>query len=187
MDERLAVVDKAIAGADRPTAIYVFYGYTAGKGTFIDGLITRAGATNLAADVGIQSYQPVNDEILVNNTVDWLILNTDTPTAPNNAAYNSTVAVQNDQIVVVDTNHLNRPAPRVVYAIEAMVEAFHPEAYAAANQTPTPTATEAPTPTVEPTTTEDTPEPTTPGSDGPGFGALVAALAIVLLGGLHRR
>jgi iron complex transport system substrate-binding protein len=187
MEERLAVVDAATADADRPSAIYVFFGYTAGEGTFIDGLIERAGADNLAAEVGIQRYKPVNDEILVNNTVDWLILNTDWTTVPTNAAYNSTRAVQDDQLVVVNTNHLNRPAPRVIYAIETMVQAFHPEAYAAATRTATPTASVTPTPEHDPTTTTDeTPVRTTSGADGPGFGVLGTALALVLLGGYRR-
>ncbi len=186
MDRRLAIVDETTANVDRPTAIYVFFGYTAGQGTFIDGLIERAGADNLASEVGIESYKPVNDEILVNNTVDWLILNTDWTTVPKNAAYNSTLAVQEDQIVVVNTNHLNRPAPRVVYAVETMVQAFHPEAYAAANRTTTPTAAVTATPSDEPTTIERTPAPTTAGADGSGFGVVVTAVAVILLGGYRR-
>ena len=187
IDERLAVVDEATADAERPSAIYVFFGYTAGEGTFIDGLIERAGADNLAAEVGIQSYKPVSDEILVNNTVDWLILNTDWTTVPNNAAYNSTRAVQEGQIVTVNTNHLNRPAPRVVLAIETMVEAFHPEAYAAANRTATPTSSATLTPEEgQPTPTERATAATTSGADGPGFGVIMTAVAIIVLGVARR-
>jgi iron complex transport system substrate-binding protein len=187
MDERLAVVDEATANTERPTAIYVFFGYTAGQGTFIDGLIERAGADNLATEVGIRSYKPVSDEILVNNTVDWLILNTDWNTVPTNPAYNSTRAVQEEQVVVVNTNHLNRPGPRVVHAVETMTQAFHPAAYAAANRTATPTASATPTPDAEPTTTAgETPAPTTSGADGPGFGVITAVVGIILLGAARR-
>jgi iron complex transport system substrate-binding protein len=187
MEERLAVVDEATADAERPSAIYVFFGYTAGQGTFIGNLIERAGADNLASEVGIERYKPVNNEILVNNTVDWLILNTDWTTVPNNAAYNSTRAVQTGQIVTVNTNHLNRPAPRVVLAVEKMATAFHPEAYAAANQTATPTPTTTSTSNADPTATpEQTLAPTTTGADGPGFGLVVTAVALILLGASRR-
>jgi iron complex transport system substrate-binding protein len=182
MDERLAVVDEATAGPERPSAMYVFFGYTAGQDTFIDEMIRRSGADNLAADVGIQGYKPVNEEILVNNTVDWLILNTDWTEVPRSAAYNSTRAVQQNRIVVVNTDYLNRPGPRVVYAIETMVEAFHPEAYDAANRTQTPGATDTPD---EATPTPQAPA-TTRGGEGPGFGVVLAAVALMLLG-LHRR
>jgi iron complex transport system substrate-binding protein len=176
MDERLAVVDEATADADRPTAIYVFFGYTAGEETFISELIERAGATNGAAAAGIRSYKPINEEVLVSQDPDWLILNTDSPDVPDGAGYNSTTAVREDQIVVVDTNYLNRPGPRVVYAVEEMVKAFHPEAYAEANATETPTA-ELTTPA--PSTPTNTDTPTTEGSDGPGFGPVVALVALV--------
>jgi len=184
MDERLAVVDEAAAGAEPPTAIYVFFGYTAGNGTFIHTLIERAGATNGAATAGIQGYQQINEEILLSQDPEWLILNTDWTDVPDSAGYQDTTAVQEDQIVVVNTNHLNRPGPRVVHAVENMAEAFHPEAYSAANATQTPapetTAGDTSTPT-------DTGAPTTEGGDGPGFGPVVALVALLAAALIARR
>jgi iron complex transport system substrate-binding protein len=172
MDERLAVVDEATDGADRPSAIYAFFGFTAGENTFIHTLIERAGAENAAATADIEGYKEIQQEILVGQQIDWLILNTDWTEVPNTPGYNATTAVQEDQIVVVNTNHLNRPGPRVVYAVEKMAKAFHPDAYAAANGTGTPGPTTAP-----PTTTP--PETATPGADGPGFTPVVAVVALL--------
>jgi iron complex transport system substrate-binding protein len=177
MESRLETVDRAVSGADRPDVIYAFYSYTSGADTFIHTLIERAGGNNVAADAGVEGYQPINPEIVVSENPQWIVLNDDWDEVPNTDAYNSTAAVREDRIVVINKNHLNRPAPRVVHAVTAMAGAFHPEAYEAANATAT---TE---PTVTETVTEsatDTPSATTAGGSGPGFGVAAALLAPLL-------
>lgn len=181
IEDRLAVVDEATADADRPSAIYAFFGFTAGSDTFIHTIIERAGAENVAASAGIERYKQINEEILVSEQIDWLILNTDWSDVPRTAGYNATTAVQEDQVVVVNTNHLNRPAPRVVYAVQKMAKAFHPDAYAAAN------STETPPPTTEAPATTAPPDTTTPGADGPGFTPVLAMLALLTVALLARQ
>jgi iron complex transport system substrate-binding protein len=76
----------------------------------------------------------------------------------------------------VNVNHLNQPAPRIVEPLTQMAQAFHSEAYAAANET---------------TTTTDAPDDG--GDDGstngsvPGFGAVTALVAFVGAALLARR
>jgi iron complex transport system substrate-binding protein len=106
----------------------------------------------------------------------------------------NTTAWEEGNVVVVNTNHLNQPAPRIVAPMTELAQAFHPEAYAAANQT---TATTTTTQTASQTTaatTEATMEATTTaaptttesgdtGTTIPGFGigpAIVALLGAVL-------
>ncbi|WP_159899020.1 PGF-CTERM-anchored ABC transporter substrate-binding protein [Salinirussus salinus] len=193
MESRLATVDQAVEGAQQPDAIYVFYSYTSGQNTFIHTLIERAGGDNIAADAGIKGYKPVNQEVIVNRNPEWILLNDDWDEVPNNAAYNSTTAVREDNVLVINKNHLNRPGPRVVYALTTMAETFHPEAYAAANTTDT-TAASSGTDTAVETATEtatgtagdgqstmSTPAEQTTGGGSPGFGAVVALLALVVL------
>ena len=129
MDEQLAIVDAAVADVERVSALYLFFDFTAGDGTFIDELITRAGADNAAAEAGIGGYQPISDEVVVNASPEWLILNSDDPGLPDSEAMNQTRAVQEDNIVVVQIEHLNQPAPRNIHAIVTLVSHFHPEAY----------------------------------------------------------
>ena len=191
MESRLATVDQAVEGTDRPDAIYVFFSYTSGQNTFIHTLIERAGGNNVAADADIDGYKPVNQEVIVNRNPEWILLNDDWDEVPRTAAYNTTTAVQEDNVLVINKNHLNRPAPRVVYALTTMAETFHPEAYAAANTTDatsTATATEDTTAgatTVSsgqtPATAEQTPATAeqTAGGGSPGFGLIVALLALV--------
>jgi iron complex transport system substrate-binding protein len=190
MESRLDTVDRAVSGADRPDVIYAFYSYTSGANTFIHTLIERAGGNNVAADAGIEGYQPINPEIVVSENPQWILLNDDWDEVPKTAAYNSTTAVQEDNILVINKNHLNRPAPRVVYALTTMAETFHPEAYAAANTTETTMgATSTATATEETTagaTTESSDQtPATPestaGDGSPGFGPAAVLLGLAAL------
>lgn len=180
MERDLDVVRETVDGQERPDVLYSFYGYTAGAGTFIDTIIETAGGNNVAADANITGYKQVNEEFVVDADPDWIIRNSDTPEVPRTDAYNSTTAVEKDQIVVVQIEHLNRPAPRVVNAVTKLAETFHPEAYAAAE------ATDTPTPTAEPTP-ERTETPATAGDSEtetgvPGFGVLSTVSVVVAFG-----
>ncbi|WP_238709581.1 PGF-CTERM-anchored ABC transporter substrate-binding protein [Natronorubrum halophilum] len=132
MDEELEVVNEAVEGEDRPDVLYTFFGFTAGEGTFINELIEAGGGTNVAAEAGIDGYQEPDAETVVDANPEWLVLNTNSPDVPETPAYEATAAVQNDRTLIVDINHLNRPGPRIVHAITAFAEAFHPDAYAEA-------------------------------------------------------
>lgn len=178
MESTFSRVEQAVEGEDRPRVLYVFYGYTAGEGTFIDDIITTAGGTNVAAEAGISDYKPINEETVVEQNPEWIILNSGSPSVPKSQAFNSTTAVQKDQTVVVDVNLLNQPAPRTTQAVVKLAKAFHPEAYAAAEQTATATASK----TATATTAERTgTEKQTPGFGVPAAIAAVAVLASALL------
>lgn len=182
MDERIAVVENAVEGQTRPDVLYAFFGYTAGSGTFIHEIIETAGGDNLAADMGIEEYKPLNEEAVLEEDPDWMVLNSDSPTIPDGEGYQQTTAVRENQTVIVDINHLNRPAPRIVYGITALAETFHPDAYAAAQEaaqsTPTPAPTASPTPTATPDT-EATESPTPTDAAGPGLGVLAGIAGLI--------
>lgn len=195
MDEELATVSEAVEGREPVRALYVYspdFGpFTSGENTFIGGAIESAGAVNLAAEVGIEGHQPISDEVVADQDPAWLIVNTFDDRPPENEVYNETTAVREGNVVVVNVNNLNQPGPRIVLAIAEMAKAFHPEAYAEANATATPTstiaetqspaATETPGPTDDTSTTSPTPV------DGPGFGLVAGLVALVLAVVLGRR
>ena len=189
MEERISTVEETIEGQDSPRVLYVFFGYTAGDGTFIDEIITTAGGTNVAAEAGIEGYQQISEETVVEQDPEWIMLNSDGPTVPQSAAYNATTAVQQGQTIVADANYISQPGPRVVQPITKLVQAFFPEAWEAANatqtQSPTPEGQTGSSPTATPT---EQPTPTaTPETGQPGFSALLAVLGVVLAGLLVRR
>jgi iron complex transport system substrate-binding protein len=182
VESELATVAEATDGEDRPRVLYTFFGFTAGEGTFVDEIITTAGGTNVAAEANITGFKQINPETVVAEDPEWLVLNSDSPQVPRNDAYNSTTAVQEGNVVVLNANYISQPAPRVIRPVRTLAQALHPEAYAQANATATPTTTETPETTTQ--AVDDTPPTTT---STPGFGVVVALLSTLLAALLARR
>ncbi len=108
--------------------------YTAGPGSFIDDLITRAGGINVAAETGEQ-WPQLNLEALILADPEVIIL-ADHPygeTAEGVKArpgWAEISAVKNGRIVeVLDDNLVSRPGPRVAEALEFVAQALHPELF----------------------------------------------------------
>lgn len=179
MDHELGIVEDAIEGEDRPDVLYTFFGHTAGEETFIHELVEAGGGTNVAAEAGIDEYPQLTDETIVEQDPEWLVLNTNSPEVPDGPAYESTTAVENEQTVTIDINHLNRPAPRIVHAVTELAETFHPEAYAEAVAE---AETEAGSDSDSNESTDDAAADAADDSDGvPGFGLPTAVAAVFAL------
>jgi iron complex transport system substrate-binding protein len=132
MRYRIEIARTAAETSESPRALYVFFGYTAGDGTFIDEIITAAGGTNVAAEAGITGYKQISQEVVAQQTVEWLLLNSAGPTVPQSPAYQETIAAKQNRTVVLDRNYVSQPAPRIVEPITKLSKAFYPEAYEAA-------------------------------------------------------
>lgn len=202
MRQNVENVRTAVADEERPRAMYYFSdGYTVGRETFIHDVMTTAGTQNVMAAANVSGYAQANPEVVRERDPQWLILNSrddELPTAP---AYRETTAVRENQTVVVDVNYLNQPAPRsIVYAVRNLTEAIHPEAYESAAYVPrsavestATTGTDAGTTETDVGTTPDaqtaTPADDGPGTSGsaPGFGAALAAVAMLAAGAIARR
>lgn len=175
MQNEVREIGEIAAGPPTPKVLfYMPSNYTAGEGTFIHRAIELAGGENVAATAGVSGYAPINEEWVVQHDPEVIVVQEGFP-LPNTEVFQSTYAVEHDQVVTVDRNYISQPAPRVVRPMRTMAETF------AAASVRTPTATAAETAT----TTPDTPDTTaTTAGDGPGFGviaALVAALAAALV------
>jgi iron complex transport system substrate-binding protein len=169
MEDALEVVRTAVEGEERPSVLYLLGGkFTAGDETFIDGVIETAGGTNIAAD-HFTGYAMISDEVVANESPEYLIVSNEAPEViPKTEAYNTTPAVQNDQVIRINANYLNQPAPRTIQVIEDFASEWHPEAYESAKESYAETTTEGAETTAVTTETE-----------APGFGPIVALLAIV--------
>ncbi|WP_115863767.1 PGF-CTERM-anchored ABC transporter substrate-binding protein [Halorussus litoreus] len=200
MRDRIETVREAVENADSPRVlISQGGGWTAGSGTFIGNMVELAGGVNVAAETNISGYGQISEEVVVQQNPEWIVQIGQFGAYPQTEAYNSTDAVQNDQILTVTNENVSQPAPRVVNAVVAMAQAFHPDAYAEAaadsttddsttttaepttDETATDITTAAPT---ETTTTEAAMQDettTTDESSGsiPGFGASAAVAALV--------
>ena len=211
MDERISTARNAAEGQERPDVLYLFFGFTAGNETFINEIIETAGGNNIAADANITGYQEINPEVVIRENPDWIVLNSENPAGVDSDVLNRTTAVQRNQTVTVQIEHLNQAAPRIVRAITKLTKRFHPDAYAAANTTATSvqssttnasgaattraSATSTTATSTQPSTAAGAPEPATttrrstatPGTDttgqsGPGFDVPVAIVAILSVG-----
>ncbi|MFQ3320591.1 MAG: iron complex transport system substrate-binding protein [Natronomonas sp.] len=158
---RIDAVRNQTGEYESPRAMYFTDNFTAGSGTFINELITTAGGTNVPAENGVQSYQAINDEALVEWNPEVIIVSSGTGGVPNTAAYESTFAVQNDQVVAVNGNYISQPGPRIALALEDIAAAFADAELES-----------------EKTATED---------DGAGFGPAVAISALLGAALLARR
>ncbi|MFB6166602.1 MAG: PGF-CTERM-anchored ABC transporter substrate-binding protein [Haloarculaceae archaeon] len=180
--QRVATVRRAAELANEtPSALYHMRGdYTAGTGTFIDDVLTTAGATNVAAQAGITGYKPLNREVVANRSVDWLVHARGT-TVPHDAPYAQTTAVRRNQTIALNENYLNQPGPRVVVPLTRLAKRWHPDALARANETVA-NVTDTGGSTGSDATTTDSAS-----GFGPGFGAGVGLTALAIGALLARR
>jgi iron complex transport system substrate-binding protein len=121
----------------RPTAfIFIAVGpvWTAGKGTFQDDAIRAAGARNAGATV--TGFKEFSSESLVAADPDYLLVSTMTGDPEfmkkqilASSALKRLTAAREGRIVVLDSDEVMRPGPRIVEAIEQMARAFHPERF----------------------------------------------------------
>lgn len=134
---RVAAVDEKIATVtERPTVYYELDAtdparpYTAGHGTFIDLLITRAGGVNVAGEIETPWVQLDIETLLVYDP-DLILLGDaawgeSAETVAARPGWNALTAVQNGAIYPFDDNLLSRPGPRLVDGLEALARLLHP-------------------------------------------------------------
>jgi iron complex transport system substrate-binding protein len=139
MEDTISNVENAVEGEQRPLVMFGApteegNNYVPGEGTFKHDVITTAGGENVYARIGIEGEleQLLSDEKRVealSEDPDWIVIESG-GSVPNTDLYNQTTAVQEDQILTVNTNYINQDAPRIVTPLERMARAFHPEAFA---------------------------------------------------------
>jgi iron complex transport system substrate-binding protein len=139
MRQRVDVVSRAVAGAQRPRAFYevsVFEGviYTAGDGSFLASLIDLAGGepvTGEARSTSITVEQLVSADpqliILGDSSYDPTITPASVAARPGwgemSAVHEGHVVPYPDDVVTT------RPGPRIVDGLEALARVVHPEAF----------------------------------------------------------
>ncbi len=181
MEGTVDAIEDGVEGEDQPRVYYPMGGgYTAGSNTFITDIITSAGGENIAADA-IDGYDVLSPEIVATQDPEWLLMQEGFP-VPQNDAVNGSTAVREDQIVRVNPNYINQPAPRTTRVLRTVAETFHPEAYSQIDFE-----------------NVETPEPAQCGAGGEaedeeaantfggGFTVVVAVAAIAAVGLLARR
>ncbi len=105
---------------------------TAGPGTFIDQVITKAGGVNIAGDAE-QQWPTFSIEVLVERDPDVLLLQfqetyadleaSDTP------AWSEISAVQQDRFYLIDPDIITHPSPRLIEGLQTVAEYLHPDLF----------------------------------------------------------
>ena len=128
MRESIYEIESALEGEPTPVGLNYFYRFTSGENTFIGNVMLAAGLENGAANQGITGFRRINEETVVAMDPAWIVVPSGA-SVPDSAGFQSTTAVRKDQVISVDSNYLQQPAPRVVRAVEAIMQQVHPDAY----------------------------------------------------------
>ena len=135
-----AVTNKVSGVTQKPVVFYEFDAtepskpWTAGPGSFVDGLITLAGGTN-AGEVCKADYCQISLEQLVAQNPDIIVLGSATyggqtpELVAKRAGWKDIKAVRNSAVYPFDDNLVSRPGPRVVDGLESLAKLFHPELF----------------------------------------------------------
>jgi iron complex transport system substrate-binding protein len=138
LQARAAAVDAAVASQEYvPTVYYELDAsdpanpYTAGPGTFVDLLISRAGGLNIASELEGQWVAISMEQLLVADPAVILLGDAAYGETPEKVAarpgWDALAAVRNGQVFAFDDNLVSRPGPRLVDGLEALAKLLHPE------------------------------------------------------------
>jgi iron complex transport system substrate-binding protein len=137
---RVAAVDhKIMPLSATPTVYYELDAtnptkpYTAGPGSFVDLLITRAGGLNIGAGLQGEWPQISVEQLVVDNPAIIILGDAAYGETPEKVAqrpgWSALTAVQTGQVFPFDDNLVSRPGPRLVDGLEAMAKLLHPGAF----------------------------------------------------------
>lgn len=134
MRKKIDYITSKIENAGKPRVFHVIWHdplWTAGKGTFVHDLITRAGGTNVAENGGSDYFQ-YSLEALVQADPEVIILGAHgvTPADMESlAGWTDLKAVRENRVYTIDEDLTSRPGPRIVDGLEQMARYIHPELF----------------------------------------------------------
>ncbi len=130
---RREAVRRRVRGRPRPRAVLLVWPeppQAAGGGTFLDDVLSEAGAENLLSSR--PGWPVVSLEYLTTAPVDVVVLPASSETRPvferaRSAGALSRGTARSARVVWMDEAALTRPGPRVFDALESLAHAIHPE------------------------------------------------------------
>ncbi len=141
MREKIGAVESVVAAVKPEDQVQVYYEVysdplmSAGRGAFINEIISLAGGVNIFGDVD-ENYPTISAEVVAekqpdvilfpdyHGTADFVVAGmTDRP------GWKSVSAVQEDRVYAISDDEFARPGPRVAEAVEEAARLFYPELF----------------------------------------------------------
>jgi iron complex transport system substrate-binding protein len=137
MDERLEVVQKAIAGQEPVRVLYYEPGgITYGPGSTVDEIITLAGGQNVIADADLGPYPLVDAEFVLAADPDvillggWFAGQTDPIAAfTSDPVFKTLRAVQDGRVIPINDAHMTNVSHYIALGVEDVAHALYPDAF----------------------------------------------------------
>lgn len=136
LKSRIKAVEEKVPDTDRQLKIYYEVWpsplTTAGPGTFVDDIITRAGGQNIASDAK-KAYPQYSQETIVSKNPDIIIFshhgssNQSIDDILTRRGWENIQAIKNKKVYYVDENIVQRATPRLVDGLEEFVKIIHGE------------------------------------------------------------
>jgi iron complex transport system substrate-binding protein len=137
MEERIRSIQEKVEGRPRPRVLHVLDFnplISAGKGTFVDDLISLAGGRNVAETATGKYPRFSMEEVLVQDPEVILLasMKSQDPMVKQRRwweRWKTISAVKQGRIYVLDSDLIHRPSPRMAEGLEQVAKAIHPEAF----------------------------------------------------------
>ncbi|HET6745889.1 MAG TPA: ABC transporter substrate-binding protein [Candidatus Limnocylindria bacterium] len=139
MAQRVAAVEEAVAGAERPLTFYevsIFEGtiYTAGADSFLASLVDIAGGEPILGDavttaIALEDLVAADPEVIVLGDAAYDATITAEAVAARQGWGEMAAVVDGRVIPLPEDILITRPGPRIVDGLEALARAIHPEAF----------------------------------------------------------
>lgn len=132
-------VRAAVAGLSEKKNVYLEFspGWTVGSGEFLNELVEMAGGVNVVAST--QGWVQINEEHIIKSNPDVILYaanlvdyDTNKPLEDiikSRSGWNNINAIQDNQVVGIEQNILNRPGPRIAEGLKAVAKAIYPDLF----------------------------------------------------------
>lgn len=133
MEERLQKVSEGWSEHKKPRLLYYNPGgFTGGKGTFVDSIITKAGAVNVASEMGIYGTKKLSLESVIYQDPDYLLSmgsgrwnSVEVKEFFSNPAVKKLRAIRDGKVFLISPKYLFAPSHHVIEVIEELAEFIH--------------------------------------------------------------
>lgn len=140
MERRIRAVQQRVAAARQLRVLYLAPdGFTAGKKTNIDEMITTAGGRNIAAVAGIEYFRKISHETLLMLDPEVILLSRDPQAVEPKEAYQwlygnpalqNVAALRQQRVYAIPRPYLDVLSHHVVKGVEAIARLLHPKVFA---------------------------------------------------------